>query len=72
MQRIKGIEKVFAEFSSDKAPFPIIHIDKKESKAGLPFVIKPAASYNGLGGFIIPEPVHNKKEYISPPAIVRI
>lgn len=72
MYRIEGIEKIFPEFSPDKSPLSVVHIDKQKGKAGFPFIIQPAASDDGLSGLIIAEPVHDQKKYISFPAVIRL
>lgn len=70
VQRVEGVEEIFRGFSLNKASFPVIHIDAYEGEAGLPFIMKPAASDNCLRGFFAAEPVHNKKEDEALPAVV--
>ena len=70
MHRIKPIKEILQKLSSDKAAFSIIHINGKKSKACLPFVVKPAASDDGLSCFVVAEPVHDQQEYKSPPSVI--
>ena len=72
MYRIKCVEEIFAEFSFDKSAFSVIHIDRNESEACFPFVIKPAASDKRLHGFFKTEEVHDQQENVAFPAIIRI
>ncbi len=72
MKRIKNIEKVFGCFSFDESPLSIIHVYGKEGKAGLPFVVKPAAPYNCLRGLIIAQQVHDQKKNIAFPSVICI
>mgnify|MGYP000339696998 CR=1 FL=1 len=70
MHRIKPVKNIFQKFSFYKSTFTIVHINGKKSKAGFPFIVKPAASDDRLGGFIVAEPVHDQQEYKSPPSVI--
>ena len=66
----KTSKNIFQKFSFYKSTFTIVHINGKKSKAGFPFIVKPAASDDRLGGFIVAEPVHDQQEYKSPPSVI--
>ena len=72
MQRIKCVKEIFGEFSTDKSSLSVVHIDGDEGKAGLPFIIQPAASHDRLGGFFISEKIHDQKENISLPSVIGV
>ena len=71
MYRIKSIEEVFCPFSLDKTTLSIIHIQRNESKAGLPFIDQPAASNHSLGRLMRMQPVHDQKKYKALISVVR-
>lgn len=72
MKRVKGVKEIFAKLSPDKTPLSIIHVDKEESEACFPFIIKPTAADYCLCHFIVAEPVHNKKKDIASPSVICI
>jgi hypothetical protein len=71
VERIEEVEQILP-LSFDEASFSIVHVDGQEGEAGFPLIVEPAAAAHSLGNLLIPEPVHDEKKYISPPAIVRI
>lgn len=72
MKRVKGVKEIFAKLSPDKTPLSIIHVDKEESEACFPFIIKPTAADYCLCHFIVAEPEHNKEKNITPPSVICI
>ena len=72
MQRIKQIKEIFGGFSSDEAPFSVVHIDRNKRKTCFPLIKKPTASHNCLGSFFIAEKIHDQKKHKPSPSIIRI
>ncbi len=72
MKWIKGIKEIFGCLPFNKSPLAIVHIDKEKGKTGFPFIIKPAASDDGLGWLFIAEPVHDQEKDKTFPPVIRI
>ena len=70
--RVKGVEQIFCPLSLNEAAFAVVHIDRDKGKAGLPFVIEPAASHNGLCRLVHTEKIEKNNKNKTAPAIIRI